>query len=530
VYSVYLCDALLNHPEYYNTIMPQLGDLRRVASCLVDLNEPTLVEREPAGRLLYTIIFYAQKNHELPDRKGVVDTAVELMSAGASSSHGDEVKAQLERMDLEMADARKPPVRDVPTNINVLIEKTIEVTRKYWHYQNGHSYSNMANGGVEMKGDDGEMRKSTPDDAISWMRKKWTKDLQKFTPRPAGFLDENTDYIEGEIERMKLADDSDRILTGLKHIDDCLVISKKLRPFIGIMGFANDGKTTLLRTMLYNMARSGKTVILFSKEEDPLDAWMSFAFLHSHHYRGEFTLPSLTDFQMRMVNDEDWEHLTHIINDIKNRKNIPGRIEVQRLTDWDTLIGHLKDNHRRVHYDVVAVDYLTRIDIPWGKPQFHNQNMATQIGMTQAFTRDFDGGEGMVFITPIQINRSGYQASQKKKDGEKKHNLTSVQQHSEFYQDMDFIISIFRDDLMKQGDTLLMEIQKVRGAAFPPSAILAVDAFSRTVCPPSEAVVGDRHFQDYLSGKVQSPVSKYMKEEVIQQGVFDSLDIAPTKA
>jgi hypothetical protein len=197
-----------------------------------------------------------------------------------------------------------------------------------------------------------------------------------------------------------------------------------------------------------------------------------------------------------------------------------------RLTDWDTLVSHLKANHPRVHYDVVAVDYLTRIDIPWGKPQFKNQDMATQIGMAQALTRDFNNGEGIMFITPIQINRSGYQQAKKKKEGEKKHDLTSVQQHSEFYQDMDFIISIFRDDVMKMGDTVLVEIQKVRGAAFPPSAMLAIDSLSRTVCPPGDAVVGDAHFQDYLSGKVQSPVSKYMKEQVIEQSVFDALDIA----
>jgi replicative DNA helicase len=345
-------------------------------------------------------------------------------------------------------------------------------------------------------------------------------------PRPAGFLDENTEYIDAEIERMKRSGDDDRILTGFKHIDDCLVISKKLRPFIGIMGFANDGKTTVLRTMLYNMAQDGKTVVLFSKEEDPLDAWMAFAFLHSHHYRDEFILPSLMDFQKKAVTDEDWARLNRIIDDIKNRKNLKGRIEVQRLTDWDSLVSHLKTNHKRVRYDVVAADYLSRIDIPWGKPQFHNQNMAVQIGMTQGFTRDFDDGAGMVFITPIQINRSGYTQSKKKKEGEKKHDLTSVNQHSEFYQDMDFIISIFRDDVMKQGDMLLMETQKVRGAAFPPNAALAIDSLSRCVCPPSEATVGDAHFQDYLSGKVQSPVSKYMKEEVIEQNVFDSLDIA----
>lgn len=523
MYSVYLSNALLNHPEHYNAVVPHLDDLRRVSRCIADLKDSTLREAEPAGELLWTIIFYTRKYNKLPDRKGALDAATELISQGADSGHGDFVREQLTLLDVAMAEAK-----DAPTDIHVLIEATIAAGREYWHDQLGRTYSFKAGGHSEEKGEDGKTRKSTPDDAMAWIRKQWTKDLQKYMSR-AGFLDENTEHIRAEIELMKIADDSDRIYTGFTHIDDCLVISKKLRPFIGIMGFANDGKTTVLNTMLYNMAMKGKTVALFSKEHDPNECWMSFAFLHSHNYRNEFTLPSLTAFQKRQVEPEDWEHLDRIVEDIKTRKNIPGRIEVQRLTDWDTLTSHLKADHERAHYDVCAVDYLSRIDMPWGRPQFRNQDMATQIGMAQALTRDFNGGEGLVFITPIQINRSGYTQSKKKKEGEKKHDLTSVQQHSEFYQDMDFILSIFRDDTMKLGDTLLMEIQKVRGAAFPPSAALAIDSLSRTVCLPGDAVMGDKHFQDYLSGKVQSPVSKYMKEHVIEQNVFDALDIAPTQ-
>jgi hypothetical protein len=527
VYSVYISNALLNHPEHYNAVVPHLDDLHRACEWLVELKDSTLRKAEPAGELLQTIILYAKEHKKLPDRKGTMDKA-EAMSRGANSGHGDFVRAQLELMDEVLADAQKPPTRDVTTDIYVLIDETILAARKYWHHQLGLAYAGMAMGQGKVKDVDGKKRDSTPEDAVTWMKRQWPKDVQKFIPRPAGFLDENTEHINAEIELMKMADDSTRIYTGFKHIDDCLVISKRLRPFIGIMGFANDGKTTVLMTMLYNMAMQGKTVILFSKEHDPSECWMSFAFLHSHNYRDEFTLPSLTAFQKRQVEPEDWQNLKRIVDDIKTRKNIPGRIDVQMLTDWDSLVSHLKANHERVHYDVCAVDYLTRIDIPWGKPQFKNQDMATQIGMAQALTRDFNNGEGLVFITPIQINRSGYSQAKKKKDGEKKHDLTSVQQHSEFYQDMDFILSIFRDDVMKLGDTLLMEIQKVRGAAFPPSAALAIDTLSRTVCLPEDAIVGDKHFQDYLSGKVQSPVSKYMKEHVIEQNVFDALDIAST--
>lgn len=238
-------------------------------------------------------------------------------------------------------------------------------------------------------------------------------------------------------------------------------------------------------------------------------------------YRDEFILPKLSTFQEGNATQEDLNSLNRIIDDIKNRVNIPGRIEVQMLTDWESLVGHLNDNHKRNHYDVVALDYLTRLDVPNCEPRWRDRAVAGYINRAQALTRQFDGGRGIVLITPIQINRSGYQSAKKKKDGEKKHDLTSVSQHSEFYQDMDFIISLYRDEKY-EGD-LLIETQKVRGGKFPPNAKLRVDEYSRKVTTDSDAVT-DKHWVDFLNGKVQSPVSKYVRETFIDE-IFSTLDV-----
>jgi replicative DNA helicase len=520
MYSLYLSHALLNHPEHYHVVAAHMDDLRWAAARIQEVTEPQLHDEEPVGELLQAIILYTRQHKKLPDRKGATDYAVETMSRGKASGFGDLVKAGLERMDEVIEDAQKPPVQEIPADIYVLISTTVEIARKFWHMNNGQRFSEIANGAKEVTDPNGEKRKSVPDDAITWMRKQWTRDLQKFAPRPAGFLDENTEHIKAEIERYTQSD-SERIYTGFRHIDDHLVINKKMRPFIGIMGFANDGKTTVLMTLLYNMAVRGKNVVLFSKEHDPLDCWLHFAFLHSHHYRDEFILPKLSTFQEGNATQEDLNSLNRIIDDIKNRVNILGRIEVQMLTDWESLVAHLKDNHKRNHYDVVALDYLTRLDVPGCEPRWRDRAVAGYIHEAQTLTRQFDGGRGIVLITPIQINRSGYQSAKKKKEGEKKHDLTSVSQHSEFYQDMDFIISLYRDD--KYENDLLMEIQKVRGGKFPPNAKLRIDEYSRKVTTDADAVT-DKHWVDYLNGKVQSPVSKYMRE-TLTDDIFSTLDV-----
>ena len=318
---------------------------------------------------------------------------------------------------------------------------------------------------------------------------------------------------------------AERIFTGIRCLDEQIYISKKRRPFIGIMGFANDGKTTVLLTMLYNMAAAGRSVILFSKEHDPTELAIYFAFIHSHDpaYRDQFTLPSLLEFEEGHASKEQGEQLKLIWRDMEAHKNFLGRIELQPLTDWDTFTNHMKTNQTRNHYDVAGLDYLTRFDIPGGNPRFRDQDIKNHIGMAQRFTRDFDDGRGLVLISPIQINRSGFQAARKKKEGEKKHDLTSVNQFSEFYQDMDVLVSLYSDEQMRLKRHLLLETQKVRKSGVRPCATLGIDARSEKVVDLINMGF-DTRTQGWLDQG--TPMSQYVEKTIsfTENTIFDTLD------
>lgn len=131
----------------------------------------------------------------------------------------------------------------------------------------------------------------------------------------------------------------------------------------------------------------------------------------------------------------------------------------------------------------------------------------------------------MVVITPVQINRTGYKDAKKKKEGEKKHDVTSINQHSDFFRDMDFIISIFSDEIMKRAGDLLIETQKVRvgSSASVPSARVRIDENSRYVGASAAQI--DARIQNMIDRKIASPVTKW-KETVIDS-VDDSLGLDP---
>lgn len=523
--SLYLCDTLLTHPEHYDVVAAHLDDLRWSAQRLTEISDPGLQDDEPCGELLQAIVLYTKTYGKLPDRKGAMDFAVEVKSKGKASGFADLVKTQFERMDAEMKDARTPPVRETPTDINVLISATTETARKLWHINNGKKYADVANGGAEVPNTDGSKgkHKSTPDDAVTWIRTQLTKDLRRMSIQPSGDLTELKEHVEAEIDRMVSGDDSERVLTGFQCLDEEIYISRQSHQFIGIMGFANDGKTTVLLTMLYNMAVRGKSVILFSKEHRPSELALCFAFIHSQNdfYRDQKSdLPSQREFEQGHATIEDGEFLKGIWRDMQARKNFLGRIEIQPLTDWGTLTEHLKTNHKRNRYDVCGIDYLTRLDIPGGNVRFRDQDIKNFIGEAQRLTHDFDEGRGIVLITPIQINRSGYQAAKKKKEGEKRHDMTSVSQFSEFYHDMDVLISLFSDEEMRLKRHILLETQKVRKSGARPFATLGID-------PRSEKVVDlnlmgfDTETQRWLNHK--TPMKQFVKN--IEQSIFETLDV-----
>jgi hypothetical protein len=117
-------------------------------------------------------------------------------------------------------------------------------------------------------------------------------------------------------------------------------------------------------------------------------------------------------------------------------------------------------------YDVVAVDYLAIIDTPGVEERYKREEIRRLVAQAAKLTRSYVEGKGIVFITPAQINREGKKASEKKKEGEKKYDLTAISTYSEMYHDADFVWSLFSDDDMKEQNKWLLEVHKVRH--YPP--------------------------------------------------------------
>ena len=75
------------------------------------------------------------------------------MSKAGASGFGDAVKMQLEQVEEKVANDLKPPAKEIPSDINVLIEGMIQIARQYWHAGVGKNYARMAMGQAQVKDD-----------------------------------------------------------------------------------------------------------------------------------------------------------------------------------------------------------------------------------------------------------------------------------------------------------------------------------------------------------------------------------------
>jgi hypothetical protein len=84
---------------------------------------------------------------------------------------------------------------------------------------------------------------------------------------------------------------------------------------------------------------------------------------------------------------------------------------------------------------------------------------------------NFDGGRGLVFLTPIQGNRKGYEAA---RDAGGVWDITGVNLYSEFDKSADIIFTNYFDQ-NKEGYDMLMSTVKIRRAAPLPLITVVVD-------------------------------------------------------
>jgi hypothetical protein len=323
-----------------------------------------------------------------------------------------------------------------------------------------------------------KLKDTGPSAAQTWLRGEFAKDFKAEAPAVAGLLHENIPTVLQNLEdKLKPESGDGRFPLGLSHIDRCVTVGKNNLRFIGIVGMSGDGKTTLTNYICYNWLRQGAHVLYCSTEHSPEEIWEFMAFLHQSHPDYPFTLPSIADWDNRLVTPEDQHNMNKILVDIQDRKNLPGLLDCQQFRDLDSIVDYLNQNHKRNKYDCLIIDYLGRLTVP-GDPRFAIQATTKMVHDVQGLAQEFDGHKGLIILTPIQVNREGNKAAKRAEEGEARYDLNAIRETSAYQHDLDLALTVWSDEDMKCGDQIEIQQIKQRKGRRAPIVKMTIDTAS----------------------------------------------------
>jgi hypothetical protein len=408
------------------------------------------------GNILKAVLEYDKRFGKCPDSFATLREFVEL------DTQQDNVRSrEIVREEINTLEGDKDSY-ELPSDPEVLMDAVFKEARAFYYE---HIYKNaraIALGAKAPKG----MDETGPDVSEMYVRQAWAAGFKVGPPRIAGSWTENADEIGRILDDHLVNSEKYRIYTGFAEIDRVCAVGPKYLKWIGILGYTNHGKSAFLLAMLYNMARAGHRILFIPREASVEETWLRLTFMHKEHFP-KLKLCSLNTWirSPHLVTPEDRATRDFLLADLKNRTTIKGGIDVQAFNNWEQIMDHLEANKARWQYDVLAVDYLSHLEVE-GRDQIEAKKALFR--KAQMLTHDFNGGAGLVVITPLQANKQGHKEAQEQ-DGDEWGTYKSpaaVEWFTQAAQDMDLLFSVWHQDRLKETGEMIVHCVKVRGEYF----------------------------------------------------------------
>jgi archaellum biogenesis ATPase FlaH len=252
-----------------------------------------------------------------------------------------------------------------------------------------------------------------------------------------------------------------RIHTGIQEIDVHVPI--KHGDFVGVLGYAGQRKSTLCRTIAYNAAKQGFNVLHVSLEQTYNEERINYSLIHSADPKfASYNLkPTKKNFEDGCLSEEEEKYLRDIVlPDLE--ENLPGRLIIRQPTDgssWSNIKMLAEMTNQTTPIDLFLVDYLALVSTSSGRDA--REEMERNIKDAKQMALQFDNGRGVVFLTPIQGNRKGYEEA---KSTNGVWDMTGVNLYSEFDKSADLILSTFIDEALQEESSISISSVKIRRA------------------------------------------------------------------
>jgi RecA/RadA recombinase len=388
---------------------------------------------------------------------------------------------------LDEIDGMSKEYEPLDTDDDIFFTILLTRTRERWFEMHALVACSIARGecnGTNKLMKDGEHDKSGVSAAITYLRQKFSDDYSLEAPAVAGLLHENIDVVRDNIAKMILdAKSTGKFPMGFPHIDERVIVGRQDLRYIGIVGMSGDGKTTLTNQIVYNWLMLGAHILYVSTEHSPAEIWQAMTWLHQTHPDYDFSLPPINDWNngavLRKVSSADFNNKERLLRDIQSRINLPGLLDVQQYQTWADVKDHLEVNREKYKYDILVVDYLTRLEVE-GNPRFRDDAVNNMITEAQRLTRSYDNNKGLIILTPIQVNREANKRAKASDDPNDRYDLNAIGTYSKFQHDLDLCLSVYSSEEQREHNIMELSASKARTGKKPVATLLSLNPCSKS--------------------------------------------------
>lgn len=375
----------------------------------------------------------------------------------------------------------------------VMISVLLEAGRQKYHEILHKVAANMASGAMpaDLHSPDLDIAVlsalSLPDQARLYVAKKCADDpfISNLSRGLEGDMKDNLVAISAGLDERLREKEGQRLLTGIKVLDDAFAIGPEHLRWIGLLGYTSGGKSTFLKSVILEFAKQGARILFVPREEDTQTAADILIWGNAHDRK----IPNLPSYLNWRNTPEQMGVEQELAKDqaIAAWNELPGSVEIIGKETLAEILEHYESNKLRKRYTCLVIDYVGKLEAQRRDSKDSEQDPHKRDFVTlQALSlRD-----KIVVFTPLQANREGFKDAT---DGEKGDvgayvSCNAVEWYSVASQGMDVVIgTYYHGDLMKNNLTRLSCVKPPRnGQHFAPVDVY-VDPVTRRCRPVTAA-------------------------------------------
>lgn len=236
---------------------------------------------------------------------------------------------------------------------------------------------------------------------------------------PEGSLrHEAEEMLADYAERKRLAETGEAmgVQFGVSALDDRVVGGMQNGDLVLVVGYSSDGKTSFCVQTAWSAAvEQGKNVAFLTTET--LRPQVRRRLVARHSTMEMFGLTSglnTRDLKAGSLSDHDEQVMRAVVDDLTTNPAY-GQIyiaQVPRGATLDNIEQRMYRIHRQMNIDLVILDYLGLLSAGRYRQATREEEKAKVIEAKQIATT-FDGGRGVPFVTPWQVNRAAREQAEK---------------------------------------------------------------------------------------------------------------------